>query len=74
MKEWNSFTERLHFVDYEGRIFAVMAYSAEDAWRQVRESHFMAFMVGLSIHGMLYGGIHERRGWTGIPRTTVPHA
>lgn len=38
MKEWHSFTERLHFVDYEGRAFAVMAYSTEDARAQIQSA------------------------------------
>ncbi len=40
MKEWLSFTERLHFVEIAGRMFAVMAYSNGDAWRQVNEAQW----------------------------------
>jgi hypothetical protein len=42
MKEWNSFTERLHFVNIDGRVFAIMAYNSDDAWRQVRDALFIA--------------------------------
>lgn len=34
MKEWLSLTERLHFTEMDGRVFAVMAYSDGDARRQ----------------------------------------
>lgn len=38
MKEWNSFTERLHFVNLDGRMFAIMAYNSDDAQRQAYEA------------------------------------
>lgn len=35
MKDYLTFTDRLYFVEIDARMFAVMAYSQEDARRQV---------------------------------------
>ncbi len=34
------FDERLYFVEFDNRTFGVMAYSPEDARRQVSQAHF----------------------------------
>ena len=40
VKEWISFVERLHFVEYGGKLYAIMAYSRRDAWSQVHWAKF----------------------------------
>lgn len=46
MKEWILQGERLFFVTYNERLFGVMAFSSNDAYRQVCETHFES-MVGM---------------------------
>lgn len=43
MKEWILRGERLFLVDYEGRVFGVMAYSNADALRQIRDALWLEF-------------------------------
>jgi hypothetical protein len=38
------FTDSLRFVTYEGRRYAVMAYSDADARRQIREALFLSLV------------------------------